>query len=286
MERRTFLISGTLSAAVYALFGKIARGAEMIQERFTVQRSDFWRGDYFRQTNVDTSKVDEGFIRARIGGKWGTYKIKELDEAFVDWNVKDRLENLTIMKGGKMPDWSGAHNAAVATYGKNRGDSRFSLNNAIKGTGLCPKKERLGELITRLQETGDRLYPEKFDVLESLYKDETLWDRTRLISLELYATPDFETHTFLNQMENPVSTIVYLDIPSHEIRTLTRLLHPRDPNLTVYEKQMVTYINAVHTYMHSRFKTVVPAVVYYIIEEFDNSPAGRDGQGKRGLRVV
>ena len=286
MERRTFLVSGILSAAACSFLSRIVEGVERIQERFTVQKSDFWRGDYFHQTNVDVSRIDEGVIRARIGGKWESYKIRELDEAFIEWNIKDRLENLTTMKGGKMPDWSGAHNAAVATYGKNRGDSRFSLNNAIKGTGLCPRKERLGGLIARLQETGDRPYPEKFDVLESMYRDGTLWDRTKLISLELYAKPDFETHTFLNQMGNPVSTIVYLDIPSYELRTIARLLHPKDPDLTVYEKQIVTYINTVHTYMHSRFKAVVPAVVYHVIEEFDNSPAGRGGKGKRGLRVV
>jgi len=121
---------------------------------------------------------------------------------------------------------------------------------------------------------------EKFNVLESLYKDKALWDYRKLLSLELYSTPDFETHTFLNQMENPISTIIFLDIPSYEIRTVVRLFHPRDPGLTEYEKQIVTYTNTIHTYMHTHFKLVVPAALYYVIEEFDNSP-GRGGKGKR-----
>ena len=118
-----------------------------------------------------------------------------------------------------------------------------------------------------------------------MYANRDLWDRTRLVSLELYAKPDFETHTFLNQMENPVSSVVFLDIPSYELRTIAQLLHPKDPALNNYEKKIVTYINAIHTYMHSHFKAVVPAVIYHIIEQFDNSP-GRGGDKKRGQRVV
>jgi hypothetical protein len=286
MKRRTFLFSGALSTATYVLMGRIAHGAERIQEKFSIKKSNFWQGNYFHQFNVDTSKVKDGIIRAKIRGKWEKYQLREVNDSYLDWNMKDRLSNLSIMRGGKMPDWSGAHNAAVATYGKNRGDSRFSLNNAIKGTGLYPKNDRIEGLITKFKESWDQPIPEKLNVLESMYKDKTLWDRSRLISLELYATPDFETHTFLNQMENPISSIVYLDIPSYELRAISQLLHPDDPELTAFEKQSVTYINTIHSYFHSHFKAVVPAVVYYIIEEFDNSPPGRSGKGKRGLRVV
>ena len=185
-----------------------------------------------------------------------------------------------------MPDWSGAHNAAVATYGRNRGDSDFSLNNAIKGMGLCPKDERMEELIDRLVETREKPQSEKFQLLESLYKNRELWDPYALVSLELYAAPDFETHTFLNQMENPVSTVVFLDVPSYEIRALVRLLHPKDPGLTPAEERAVRYINSIHTFMHSHFKSVVPAVVYHVVEVFDDSPAGMNQKGGKGKRVV
>lgn len=285
MKRRHFLYSSA-SAAACTLFGRLSHGAEKLQERFRIRQSRFWKGDVFHQDNVDASRIEEGTIRARIEGKWQSFTLRTFDEAFMEWNIKDRLANLEEMREGRMPDWSGAHNAAVATYGRNRGDSRFHLNNAIKGTGLCPKHERLEELITRLSETRDKPHQEKFTVLESMYKDTDLWDRRMLVSLELYSKPDFETHTFLNQMENPVSTIVFLDIPSYELRTIARLCHPEDPELLEPEKRIVTYINTIHTYMHSHFKDSVPAVVYHVIEEFDNSPAGRGGQGKKGLRVV
>ncbi len=284
MERRNFLRVGGISAAMLALWRQVLYS--MDKRVFQHQSSGFWKGDYFHQKTVDTSRVRSGLIRAKVGGKWREYELKELNDAFMSWNTKDRLANLETMKGGKMPDWSGAHNAAVATFGKNRGDSLFTLNNAIKGTGLCPKEERLPELIDRLKSTQNNDYPEKFAVLESLYQDDSLWDRKKLISLELYVNPDFETHTFLNQMENPVSTIVYLDIPSYEIRTIARLLHPADPDLDPYEKNMVSYINTIHSYMHSHFTDIVPAVLYHVIEVFDNSPAGRGGEGKRGERIL
>jgi len=185
-----------------------------------------------------------------------------------------------------MPDWSGAHNAAIASVGKNRGDSRFTLNNAIKGTGFCPRKDKITEVISILKATDNKDMNIKFDTLKSLYQDSELWDFSRPISLELYSKPEFETHTFLNQMENPVSSIVYLDVPSYEIRAIAHLIHPKDPSLTEYERNAVTYINAIHSYFHSHFKAVVPAVIYYVVEEFDNSPSGRAGKGKRGLRVV
>jgi len=280
MKRRTFLISAALSAAASTFLGRIAVGVEKIQEQFTIHKSNFWNGEFFHQTRVDNSREDKNIIRARIQGKWENYKMRELDNHFIEWNIQDRLEKLSTMRGGKMPDWSGAHNAAVATYGKNRGDSRFTLNNAVKGMGLCPKKERLGEIINKLKQTRNEPMTEKFNVLESLYKDKTLWDYRKLLSLELYSNPDFETHTFLNQMSNPISTIIFLDIPSYEIRTVVKLFHPKDPDLTEYEKQIVTYTNTIHTYMHSHFKSVVPAALYYVIEEFNNSP-GRGGKGKR-----
>ena len=87
-------------------------------------------------------------------------------------------------------------------------------------------------------------------------------------------------------MQNPVSTVVFLDIPSYELRTIAQLLHPKDPGLNDYEKKIVTYINTIHTYMHSHFKEIVPAVIYHIIEAFDNSPSGSPGKTRRGMRIV
>ena len=286
MNRRTFLNAGVISAALGALFHRADRVFGRVHPENPQDLKSLWTDGYFHQNTIDTSRKKEGIVRARVDGAWKDFTVRPLGDEFFAWNLEDRFQKLSVMKEGRMPDWSGAHNAAVATYGRNRGDSDFSLNNAIKGMGLCPKDERMEELIGRLVETREKPQSEKFQLLESLYKDRELWDPYALVSLELYAAPDFETHTFLNQMENPVSTVVFLDVPSYEIRALARLLHPKDPGLTPAEERTVRYINTIHTFMHSHFKSVVPAVVYHVVEVFDDSPAGMNQKGGKGKRVV
>lgn len=284
MRRRVFLQGGIASAA----FGWLShRPALAFEKKSTETRlGSFWTDGFFRQTTVEEADHQNHTIRAFIQGNWETYTIRELPEEYLDWNFKHRLSNMELMRSGRRPDWSGAHNAAVATVGKNRGDSRFTLNNAIKGMGVCPGPDRIDELTERLKSTSDQPHADKFNVLESMYLDRSLWDARRLVSLELYSTPEFETHTFLNQMANPLSTIVFLDIPSYEIRAATSLYHPRDPDLSEYGQKIVRYVNTIHTYMHSHFTRVVPAVVYHVIEIYNNSPASRGGGNQKGVRIV
>jgi len=285
MKRRQFIVSSVV-AGLAGIAGAAAKGADWVEERFAVRRSNFWDGDTFHQDTVDMSQIDIGRVLARIEGRWEPYQLRELPEAFMDWNSKRRLANLNKMQSGGMPDFAGPHNAGVATFGRHRGDSRLHLNNAIKGTGLCPKAEVVDSLIARAKETQEASMEEKFGVLESMYKDKSLWDRTKLVSLELYSKPDFETHTFLNQMENPAASIVYLDIPSYEVRTIARLMHPKDASLSAYEKSIMAYVNAMHTYNHSEFTAVVTACLYNVIEVFDNTPTGLASTEKKGVRIV
>jgi len=285
MKRRQFIVSSVV-AGLASVAGTAAKGADWVEQRFAVRRSNFWDGDTFHQDTVDMSQIDIGRILARIENRWEPYQLRELPEAFIDWNLDRRLANLNKMRSGGMPDFAGPHNAGVATYGRHRGDSRLHLNNAIKGTGLCPKADVVESLIARAKETQEASREEKFGVLESMYKDKSLWDRTKLVSLELYSTPDFETHTFLNQMENPVASIVYLDIPSYEVRTIPRLMHPEDTTLSTYEKSVLAYVNAMHTYNHSEFTAVVTGCLYNVIEVFDNTPTGLASTEKKGVRIV
>jgi len=180
-----------------------------------------------------------------------------------------------------MPELGGPHSGAVATYGLGRLDSRFTLNNAIKGIGLAPRDHKIGEAISRLRETYESPMPEKMQVLKSFYENPDFIDWRKQTSLELYATPDFETHTFLNVMENPIATLVFLDIPSIELRTIARIVHPNDETALGTEKELLEFVNLAHSYMHGEFPRLYPLLLFYIVEEFDNTP-GR----MRGIRVV
>ena len=252
-----------------------------------------WSG-WFHQDAVDASKLAEGIIRAKIDGQWQELKVVSLPDGFCEWNFGKRREQLGGLKKlmaapkGEMPpmvrpEISGPHNAMVASHGTKRKDSDFDINNAVKGTGWLPKPEKLQEMISLLTQTWDDPMEKKLVLLESLYTKETgIYDKTKQASLELYSQPNFETHTFLNQMVDPGVAVVYLDLPkSYELRCVAQMLHPDDPGLSEYEKRVVEWINLVHDYFHGKAPRKSIGVIYHVVQVFDNSP------GKmRGQRVV
>jgi len=246
-------------------------------------RVKFWKRGTFHQETVDISKYEKGIIRAKVDGKWQEFKVRELPRKFIEWDIKIRTETLNEIRKGKMPSLEGPHNGMVATCGIRRLDTQFTINNAVKGMGFIPKKEKLKEIIKLLKSTINNPMLEKLDTLESLYKRASqIFDFTKQVSLELYSTPEFETQSFLNEMVNPAVSIVFLDIPSFEIKAIAQLLHPDDPELTDYEKDEVEYINLIHSYFHGEFKQKFIGVVYHIIEVYNNTPE-KEG---RGIRMV
>lgn len=242
-----------------------------------------WAG-WFHQDNIDVSKLADGVIRAKIEGQWQDLKVVTLPEGFRKWNFDARLEQLSTMmekmEKGEMPALSGPHDGMVASHGMKRKDSEFSINNAVKGMGWLPKPEKLPEMIALLRKTWNDSLDQKLALLESLYRhgNENL-DLTKQASLELYSTPGFETHTFLNQMADPGVSIVFLDLPkSYELRCVAQMIHPDDPGLSEYEKNVVEYINLIHDYFHGMAPRKSIGVIYHVVQVFDNSPGMMRGQ--------
>jgi hypothetical protein len=253
----------------------------------TRERESYWHPDgYFVQETIDVSDIDRHIIRARIDGEWGEYYNRELPEEFIDWNFGRRLERL---HGGMMDGClDGAHSGCLATYGANRGDSVFTLNAAFKGFGFFPLMDRYREAREEVLDTWDAGMMTKIGVLESFYTDRTMWDFRMMSSLELYSSPYFETHSFLNQMANPVATVNWLDIPgSYEMRSIARLIHPRAPETSDDDYDRVRWVNMMHDYFHGGpypDPDAPPyiAALYYVVELFDNSPH----PGLKGARVT
>lgn len=250
------------------------------------QPEDFFTDGYCRQIVAKTCQTGAKSVRAYVDGKWQNYPLAHFPSAFMEWNIERRLEYLDIIR--KMmngdteqgPELAGPHNGMVATYGYAGQGSKFKLNNAVKGMGFLPKASKIDSVLAVLNKTIDSPMPEKLNVLESMYKDaDNLFDMDRQVSLELYAEPKFLTQTFTNQMIYPVSTIVFLDIPSYKLKTIARLLDPNDPSLTDYEKKTVEYINLIHSYFHGAFDKKFIAVIYYVCEVYDNSPGRLDARG-------
>lgn len=279
MTRRSFLKLLGFATPLILFFSKIPR--LLWGGRWEHSGKSFWQDKKFCQKTVDIADYDKGIIKARIDGNWKEFPIRTASTEFIDWNIKKRQEFIDKIKTGKMPGFGGPHSGAVATYGLGRFDSSFTLNNAIKGIGLAPKDENLDKAIKRLKETYENPMPQKMDVFKSFYEDPNFFDWRKQTSLELYSTPDFETHTFLNVMENPIATLVFLDIPSLELRTIARIVHPDDKTALESEKKLLEFVNLAHEYMHGKFKRTFPLLLFYIIEEFDNTPGS-----KMGIRTI
>jgi len=279
MTRRDFLKIFGFASPLIVFFGKFPR--LLWGGKWEHSEKKFWKDKKFFQKTVDVSGYTNGTIKARIDGAWKEFVLRKASDAFMKWNREKRLEFLEKIKTGEFPGWGGPHSGAVATYGLGRLDSEFTVNNAIKGIGLAPKDENIDNAINRLKETYQSPMPEKMDVLKSFYEDLDFFDWRKQTTLELYSTPEFETHTFLNVMDNPSATLVFLDIPSFELRTIARIVHPDDDSALPSEKKLLEFVNLAHEYMHGKFKRFFPLLLFYIIEEFDNTP-GR----KMGIRTV
>ncbi|MFO7637986.1 MAG: hypothetical protein R6X14_01580 [bacterium] len=245
-----------------------------------------WAG-WFSHEAVDTRRLAEGLVRAKVEGEWQEYPLVTLPEDYLAWNFASRLRQLEeyreMLTGGmrRAPTLSGPHSGMVATHGARRRDTHFTINNAVKGIGWLPRAEKLTEVRDLFRRTWDDSLPAKLAVLDSLYRQGAeLFDLTKQTSLELYARPGFETHTFLNQLADPGVTIVFLDMPkSYELRCVVEMLHPDNPNLTDYQRQVVDYINLVHDYFHGQAPQPSIGVLYHVVQVFDNSPPR--GAGRR-----
>lgn len=281
LPRRTFLKLSGLTLPLAAFLGRIPRAMAGWWEQ---GEGEYWQNGLFVQKNVDASRIEEGFIRARIGGAWSEYRVIELDDDFMEWNLASRLRYLESISQGRMPSLAGPHAGAVATYGGARRDTRLLVNNAVKGIGFAPRREKTGELLERLKGTLDASMPEKLEILKENYRHPEWWDRTKQVSLELYTRPGFETHTFLNLMTNPTATIVFTDMPSYELRAIARLVHPEDDNAPTWERELLEYSNLAHDYFHGRAPKPSALLAFHIIEQFDNSPGS--GQGRRVMPIL
>ena len=253
----------------------------------------FWKDGYCEQKTATTQKEGKDFVKAEIDGKFKKFKLAKFPEKFIKWNTEKRLEQLNVFKSmmrGKQEgsiELAGPHNGIVATFGYAREDSKFKLNNAVKGMGFLPKREKIKEINKLLDETANSPMPEKMEILTKFYENpDSVFAMDKQISLELYSTPEFITQTFVNQMIRPVSTIVFLDIPSFKLKTIARLLDPNNPNLSEYERDVVEYVNKMHSYFHGHFSRDFIAVIYYVIEVYDNSPRGKDPDTGMGRKLV
>lgn len=283
MDRREFLEkAGKTTGAL--LFSSVA--AKSLAGEIGGDTMELWHSGSFSQDCVDASNEADGVIRAKVDGVWKDYTTTSLPDVFLEWNLPARIDILDSIRGlmagqgGSPPSLAGPHNAAMATRGARRNDSVLSINNAFKGMGLCPRREIIADKIEFMRENADASMAEKIDYLKDMYSSAENFDLTKMISLELYSTPVFETHTFINLMREPVTSLVFLDNKSYEVRGIGQLVDAGDLSSGRYAAQIVEYTNLAHSFFHGKFPRLFPGILVHVLETFDNTP----GTG-RGILV-
>ncbi len=303
IKRRSFIKWSGISLAAAPIVSsiKLAFGQNLSPDR------SYWLTtpegkEYFVHETVKTDKINNNILKARIDHWWRSYKLAQMDDNVFDWYVDDKLKMYAIMAGESDHPMAngGHHHPTVATYGnrKGRGDSSFSLNTAVKGMALLPKAEYMPELISDMEKFKSRAEEKDPDLADDLrnwrietYHEKSMWDRTALGSLELFTGMEplgfKETHTFLNMMENPVATVMFLDIwqtaaaPCWEIRTIPYLSHYNNPAPVKKFEDWRYYLALSHAAYHGGATNFI-GCIYNVVEEFNNAVT-RNGFGMRAV---
>jgi len=294
LKRRNFLKLGGMSLLSLPLLAKakLALAELPAPAELPPDPRDYWQGsegaEYCVSRNVKNENVAEGFIWARIDKVWRKFPVREPEQTFWDWNFSERIARYENQKAGGGITAAGPHTPAVATYGNKmgRGDSDFNINCKFIGITIVPKKEYIKDMNNTMLENIDIPFEEKLDYLIEVTSNRDLWRKDLQAGLELFSTPEFMTHTFYNLMQNPVATVCFqgaVDIfTSYELRCIAKIVHPQDPNLSEEERDINLFPAILHGYFHAFYPDQVnePGVIYYHVEEFNNSP------GPNGIRLV
>ena len=292
-QRRNFLKWGGASLLSLPL---ITNAKNSFGASINAWRKNYWQGsegsEYFVNRTVNTKQIDSEYIRARVAGWWRRFQLRDLDEDFWNLNFDERMKRLLIQLD---PEWDavagGPAQPFIATYGnrRGRGDSAFHLNNKVIYISLAPKEEYIEEINNKMLDNLSKgiSFTDDLQWWIEIHEDQDLWCKDRQIGMEVFCTPEFETHTFLNLMENPVATMgyhaIYDNNVSYEVRCIAQIGHPRDPNLSDYERNLILHPSIQFAWSHRANPDLIydlPGVIFYHIEEYDNS------MGPKGIRVV
>jgi len=282
IERRTFLkLVGGIALMLSTLAIKVKNTFAYWATPWKITGfKNYWKGPeeakYFVHRTVYNGMAEEGYIFARIDNWWRGDRIREAEEKFKKWWISDmtleKEEGWPLMVGGAVLP-------IYATYGNKlgRGDSQFHLNCACKGATFVPNKEHIRDIIDELKARITDPEEERDEWMHGIFKDRSLWDYSKISTIEIFTNPHFETHSFLNMMENPITNICFLGrtgFEHFELRCITKLLCWNDPNLTQHERDISEFTNWFHCFPFgaATYPTDLICDVFYIIEEFDNFP--------------
>jgi hypothetical protein len=241
-------------------------------------------------------------ITARVEGVWRKLKIKELDQGFRDFQSNSLVAIYDYIMTEAKPFFGGVYCPAIISDGGiKRGDSQFRLNGAYKFVFPCPKEEFIDDITNGLMDRLDDAV-ERRTWMKANWADQSKWNyKIQVGRDETVMGPNDqdkrrddaqhrETHTFRNLMENPLAVLLFLsssNFISYEVRTICHYAAPPEDFTTApatYEEKISRFINVLG-YTSHQVDRKFPAMIFYVVEAFDNSMMVGFGEGTRVVKI-
>ncbi len=145
-----------------------------------------------------------------------TLKTTSIPEVFLEWLVTSRLDFIKDLVSEKPLRYFSAHLPVMATWNDRE---TFPVNMTVKGLGLIPKDEKLGDYTDLFEATiaearsmsWEESLLKRVKAMQSLYRDRDNFNPEVLGGLEI-----FEGRAFKNLTEKPYASLLYVGMMKTE----------------------------------------------------------------------
>jgi len=214
-----------------------------------------------------------------------------IPQVFLRWLASSRLDFLNGMLEGRPLRYFSAHLPVMATW---NGSGEFPVNLTVKGIGLVPRDDLVGEYIdlfeslsaeARAGNWGETL-SKRVDALRALYGNVENFNPFLLGGLEI-----FEGTAFRNLLANPRASLLYVGMARQEGGGIRYISFQVNGHVEVLKKDSLYYrylLAARRLFEFDKFHIYQPEYPYgyllHVQEVKDKTPWSRaPGHPSRGL---
>ncbi|MHB1443893.1 MAG: hypothetical protein ACYCXO_14285, partial [Candidatus Humimicrobiaceae bacterium] len=227
-------------------------------------------------------KKIEDYIQVKYEDSLSEFKLVNLPEDFINWQIFERKNMFDFLKKGENPSFFSPHLPTLVTWDIFKKD--FMVNLACKGIGLIAKENKMESITREIRKVLNQIQNlsfkdsirERVEAALILYKDKSNIDYNALGGIEI-----FESTSFKNILTNPQVSLFYVGsapvYKSYQINCIAEILKP--------ESILYQFIKSIRElFEEANFHFQQPkypfAVRYHVIEVLDKSLKLRNLKGK------
>ncbi len=203
---------------------------------------------------------------------------------FLEWLVSSRQDFIRDLVGGRPLRYFSAHLPVMTTWNDR---TPFPVNMTVKGIGLLPKDENLGDWIDLFEATiaeargmsWEESLPKRVKAMQALYSDVGTFNPAVLGGLEI-----FEGTAFKNLIEKPYASLLYVGMMKTE-GGLQYISFQVNGKVEILNKDSIYYrylLAARKLFEFDKFHLYQPdypfGYLIHVMEVRDKSPWSRTGK--------